>query len=425
MFVKLVTFTTVICIVAMGSCAPRQLPTGQSSDPKKLKAMVEQICKLDSEGRWLAPEHHGEIYDYFYSEGMILGPQKGFSVIKSYQVGDLRKEFDADVGENYQFEVKYLVWGEVDPLLHFKRATIAPGKSPAPVAPVAQSAYQRVTRRDKIIERSPDGRFEKKNAALRWRMERLFEPHVEVQAGINYVAEMRKKTDDPVTKYNAEKTLAVLRTISAGAADSGQEMGPAQQPALAVARKFFHQESTLGPDHWGNLGKFFLENPKPQLNSIQIIDGMGVDAEKEDGRRNLDAVEAVVYTNSLGDLDSSMQLRNYPSERIMPGSPSACSGEYRIYFTLLKTDVHWEIAQDGTVKQLSGPYAWRIEDPVFWPLLTLNTAIRYVTETREKTSDPTIKRNADRTFTILRLYRSGKPLPKNLRSDSDAGCSGG
>lgn len=414
-----------ICIVATGSCAPPQLSTGQTSDPERLKAMVEQICKLDSEGRWLGPEHQGEIREYFYDEAMPWHTYQEFSVIKGYEIGGMRKEMTAGVGENYQFEVKYLEWGKVDFMLHFRRATIASGKDPAPGAPVAQMTYQRVTRRDKVIEWGQDGERVEKGAALRWRMETFVEPNVDVEAAIRYVAEMRDKSDDPVRKYNAEKTLSVLRSILAGTADSGQDMGPAQQPALAVAREFFGLETVLAPDRWGKLGKFFAETPKPQLNSINIIDEVYVTAEPEEGRRNLDAIEVGVSTNSLGNLDSSMQLRYYPSERMMPGTPSACFGDDRFYYILLKTDVHWEIAMDGSVKQLSGPYAWRIENPSFAPLLTLNTAIRYVTVSRDKTSDPTIRKNADRTLSILRRYKSGKPLPKNLLSDSDRGCSGG
>ena len=387
--------------------------------------MVEQICKLDSEGRWLGPEHQGEIRENFYDEAMPWHTYQEFSVIKGYEIGGMRKEMTAGVGENYQFEVKYLEWGKVDFMLHFRRATIASGKDPAPGAPVAQMTYQRVTRRDKVIEWGQDGERVEKGAALRWRMETFVEPNVDVEAAIRYVAEMRDKSDDPVRKYNAEKTLSVLRSILAGTADSGQDMGPAQQPALAVAREFFGLETVLAPDQWGKLGKFFAETPKLQLNSINIIDEVYVTAEPEEGRRNLDAIEVGVSTNSLGNLDSSMQLRYYPSERMMPGTPSACFGDDRFYYILLKTDVHWEIAMDGSVKQLSGPYAWRIENPSFAPLLTLNTAIRYVTVSRDKTSDPTIRKNADRTLSILRRYKSGKPLPKNLLSDSDGGCSGG
>jgi hypothetical protein len=49
---------------------------------------------------------------------------------------------------------------------------------------------------------------------------------------------------------------------------------------------------------------------------------------------------------------------------------------------------------------------WQIEDsPEPWT--TVNTAIRYVLETREETADPTVKKNADETFSrLLKLHSS-------------------
>ena len=53
----------------------------------------------------------------------------------------------------------------------------------------------------------------------------------------------------------------------------------------------------------------------------------------------------------------------------------------------------------GEVQQ--SPPAWRIESPKGQRWTTVNTALRYVLEAREKTSDPEIKQNADRTIKSL------------------------
>lgn len=50
----------------------------------------------------------------------------------------------------------------------------------------------------------------------------------------------------------------------------------------------------------------------------------------------------------------------------------------------------------GEVQQ--SPPAWRIESPKGLRWTTVNTAVRYVLEAREKTSDPEVKQNADRTI---------------------------
>jgi hypothetical protein len=70
-----------------------------------------------------------------------------------------------------------------------------------------------------------------------------------------------------------------------------------------------------------------------------------------------------------------------------------------VIYHLVLTDRHWEFGLDGiTEKEESGPRAWRIEnpEPLLW--ITVDTAIRYVKEAREKTTDPTIKKSADQTL---------------------------
>ncbi len=52
-------------------------------------------------------------------------------------------------------------------------------------------------------------------------------------------------------------------------------------------------------------------------------------------------------------------------------------------------------------KEIPGEIAWQIDGPPPLPWTTVNTAIRYVLEVRNKTSDPTIRKNADETLTKL------------------------
>lgn len=91
-------------------------------------------------------------------------------------------------------------------------------------------------------------------------------------------------------------------------------------------------------------------------------------------------------------------------------------------FTLLLSDKHWEIAADGSVKELDGPPAWRIRDTSFEPLITLDTAIRYVKQAPEKTTNPTIQKNAARTLRILNYYKRDEPLPNELSFGATGGC---
>jgi hypothetical protein len=139
---------------------------------------------------------------------------------------------------------------------------------------------------------------------------------------------------------------------------------------------------------------------------------------------NGDSAKVTVSTNALGVLDASLRLSNYPSMRLPLDVPSAsaCFGDFRFGFSMLLSNKHWETAADGTVKELEGPLAWRVEDTHFTPLITLDTAIRYVRQAGEATTDHVVKMNATRTLAILDYYRRGKPLPVNLCSETSPTC---
>lgn len=133
-----------------------------------------------------------------------------------------------------------------------------------------------------------------------------------------------------------------------------------------------------------------------------------------------DFSHVTISANSLGHVDSSLRLLDYPSGPAAVNS--ACLGDDYFGFNMLLSDRHRQIATDGTVKELDGPLAWRIEDTSFEPLITLDTAIRYVVLQRDRTTDPVAKKNAARTLSILNYYKLGKPLPNGLSSDAGGGC---
>jgi len=198
-----------------------------------------------------------------------------------------------------------------------------------------------------------------------------------------------------------------------------QPVGTAQESPSEVAQRFFDLESNATPGQWSKLAKFFVETPKPQWNKVHIVDVVdkGVDT-------NGNSTFVVISTNALGDLDLSLRLSNYPPMRLplVTPSASACYGDARFAFNLVLSDKRWEIATGGTVKEFDGPPAWRIEDTFFEPFISLDAAIRYVTQTRNKIADPVLKRNAGKTLSILKYYKQGKPLPDELSSGASGGC---
>src|SRR5260370_27521600 len=122
---------------------------------------------------------------------------------------------------------------------------------------------------------------------------------------------------------------------------------------------------------------------------------MDVDGQKEGGPR-----EVVIAVVALGELDSSLRLSNYNSCRLADKN-RACKCDNYLGFTLVLSDKHWQIDPSGTVKEFDGPLAWRIENTLFAPIITLNTAIRYVSQTRDKADDPVVRENAAKTLAML------------------------
>lgn len=391
--------------------ADAQTPTESQRSPREA---VERFCKMESEGRWLGPERWDELQDFLGDVGSWSRPDS-ISVLRSYKVGDARKDIGAGGSVSYQVEVDYFQWGSIDRFLNFTSARGPRRESPPAGQPVELRTYETVYLSDRFVRRRASGDKEE-TGALGWRIALFGPPSVSVDAALRWVAEMRDKSDDPAIKHNAGRTLAILRSLSAGGLMPAAPARRAKETPSVIAHRFVGLESVLLPDEWSKVADFFVSTPKPQWDKVHIVDivGTGVDI-------NGDSAEVDVSTNLLGDLDASLLLSNYPPGRLSPGGPSACYGDDRYGFSLLLSDNQWEVAKDGVVKQSEVPLAWRIEDTSFEPLITLDTAIRYVRQARERSADPAVNRNAAKTLGILGYYQERKPLPDELLS-ANGGC---
>lgn len=381
------------------------------------KGVVEHFYKQETEGRWLGPERWDELQDLL-TEVRPWSPPRAISVIRNYKLGDAARDKGPGGLVDYQVEVDLFEWGSINSFLNFTRARGPRAKNVAVDEPVERQTYESIVLTDRFLKRSPSG-DEEKIGARRWRITLFALPSLGVEAALRWVAQMRDKSNDPVIRYNAERTITILRSLSDGRPAPIQPTEAAKESPADTARRFVQLEGDLMPGRMTNLAEFFVETPNPQWEKVFIVDivGASVDA-------NGDSAEVTVSTNVLGDLDKSLRLSNYPSMRLPLDVPSAsaCFGDFSFGFTMLLSHKHWETGADGTVKELDGAFAWRVEDAHFTPLVTLDTAIRYVGQAREKTTDRVVKMNAARTLTILEYYRRGKPLPVNLCSETSHGC---
>lgn len=163
-----------------------------------------------------------------------------------------------------------------------------------------------------------------------------------------------------------------------------------------VVEQFWKIETEGGrltPEGWRKAEDFFLHpNPTPQKKTIAVISGKYKYAVDERWVKKNKA-EIANGCFDLGRIDDSLTYT----------PPDPRYAKTAVIYHLVLTDKRWELGSDGvTEKEVSGPFTWRIEnaEPVFW--LTVDAASRYVRERRDKTTDPTIKKNADATLARLK-----------------------
>jgi len=375
--------------------ADAQQPSDRPPEAQEVKEVVEKFYKLQAAGAWLGPERWDELHD-FLSEVQPWSLPSPVSVLKSYQIGDAKKIVDADGTVRYAVDVKYYEWGSINSFLRFTKAQPT-GE------PVELGTGGNLLLTDSYALARPSGDQEEKKDTLRWRMRDVMLLNlVNEDAAIRWVSQMRDKSNDPAIKYNAEKTLEILRTLAAGAPVPLHPAGITAESPSKLAQRFVHLESRSLPDQWGQLTNYFVETPKPQWNHVQVVDVLDVYMDM-DGQTHEGVSKVAISVLPLGELDSSLRLSNYKSYRL-PNNNSACRCDNYLWFTLVLSDEHWQIDLDGTVKELDGPLTWRIEGTRFEPIITLNTAIRYVSQTHDKTTDPIVKKNAAKTLAMLKSY---------------------
>lgn len=171
--------------------------------------------------------------------------------------------------------------------------------------------------------------------------------------------------------------------------------------------KLATQGTLLTPDGWDKTSRGFANLPVPSPgspvirnvpaspNSILVTSNdWGVLGCTIKG----DRAEVVVEYYDAGRID--------PMLRLSPGLYSSGMGKTAMSFTLVFAPVHYpSYTSEGSMlkvaKIMTGPAAWQIEKMPALPWTTVNTAIRYVLEMREKTNVPLIKKNADDTLKKL------------------------
>jgi len=184
---------------------------------------------------------------------------------------------------------------------------------------------------------------------------------------------------------------------------AGQTDPATSQSPTDVIKEYWKMETNGGrltPDGWYRATAFFIRsNIPPATLLLHVVRDSTLDTFEVTARTD-DWAEVTVNTDEIGQLDRSLRLKISP--RVGPHGVEILRGPY-IPFHVVLTSKHWEFRPDGTLApEIKGPAQWRIDctENELW--VNEATAVRYVTDARDKTTDPVVKKNADDTLAKLR-----------------------
>lgn len=159
------------------------------------------------------------------------------------------------------------------------------------------------------------------------------------------------------------------------------------------------QGQLLTPKGWRIAGGFFTE-PRPFPVNAKILVVCNEWGPAYEVRSDGNSVEIVVGYSDAGSVDA--KLRYSPPEK----TDSAKTG---FVYTLVTAPSYLMMyGPDGKTlveKRPTGSRVWLIKGAQGPPLTTVNTAVRYVVERREKATDQVIKENANQTLAQLLKFR--------------------
>jgi hypothetical protein len=199
--------------------------------------------------------------------------------------------------------------------------------------------------------------------------------------------------------WRAVALVAACGAIAAAAsAQAPQSHGKATELVIIQYEKLVQEGEFLTPEGWKRLSKLYAQSkPFPGDGTISLMSTGGSLGEMW---VNGDHAEVdTKWTDYFGSITPS--LRYKPPT----GPPGVMTG---YVFHLVYTNKHTDIGADGkTIREITGPWEWKIEEPQNTRWTTVRKAIEYLTEMRDKTDDPAIQKNADKTILALKHMHIG------------------
>ncbi|HEX4001588.1 MAG TPA: hypothetical protein VHX36_03015 [Candidatus Acidoferrales bacterium] len=179
------------------------------------------------------------------------------------------------------------------------------------------------------------------------------------------------------------KTLPAIAAILLSSALTAVQSYAQVKSPKDVVGEFWRMEingGRLTPDGWNRAAAFFLHpSPRPDNRSILVVSTNGRLDEMDKGTTR---AEVYVGCSELGHLDSN--LRFIPS----PRGPALLEMVCKYDLVLTESRSEWKIADGSPGLRVS-----------------VGTAVRYVADMRQRSSDPVVKKNADAAIAALRKLK--------------------
>jgi hypothetical protein len=199
---------------------------------------------------------------------------------------------------------------------------------------------------------------------------------------------------------------ASARCISDGG-KTVEDSAKSPQQVVEELWKAATQGTLLTPDGWNQTARGFADYPIPSPGSPVVKEARSRQGSILVTSNDWGVMECTISGNSAKVVVEYYDVgRIDPLLRFSPGKDSGPMGKTAMVFTVVFAPVRYpSFRSDNNAltvdKIVTGPSAWQIEKAPAIPWTTVNTAIRYVLEMREKTNVPLIKKNADDTLKKL------------------------
>jgi hypothetical protein len=200
----------------------------------------------------------------------------------------------------------------------------------------------------------------------------------------------------PFTLGLALGTFGVQTQVTPESQAQPQTHEPSAREVVERLWSMATEDELLKPEGVSRASSLFAQpSPSPRTKSFRVIsNSYWVDRPRIDGT----SAKVAVEYEDVGSIDSTLRFTPAPPSRYLKTSI-----DYELVFAPSHSKM---FAADGKtlLREVAGHPEWQINGSQQTPWTTVNTAIRYVLESRGKTTDSMVKKNADKTIAALLRY---------------------